>query len=425
MKIISVLRKSYLENYSGFPKEIWILALITFINRTGTMVIPFLSKYMRENLHFEYNQIGWVMVCFGVGSFIGTWLSGVLSDKFGFYKVMIGSLFGSGIVFFMLQYTTSFEGFCVSILLLTTIADMFRPAMLVSLNTYTRKENKTRALALVRAATSLGFLFGPPLGGLIIILIGYKYLFYVDSATCILAVIVFVLLVKERKLPFKLKTSNFGVDKYAILKDRTFITHMFISLITGIMYFQVFTTLTLYHKEQFNLSEVNSGLLLSFSGILTLLFELPIVNYVEKNKMNKLNVIMLGLSFMVLSYILLLLNDKWYGILYLMMFFMTLGVMLTFPFANSFAMTRSHTKQEGRYMSVFTMSFSLAHVLSAKTGMEIVAYASYRADFIFMSLIGLLAISLCYWLVKIVEKEKIETKIKIVQSIFVDKSKKG
>jgi predicted MFS family arabinose efflux permease len=107
-----------------------------------------------------------------------------------------------------------------------------------------------------------------------------------------------------------------------------------------------------------------------------------------------------------------------------MMFFMTLGVMLTFPFSNSFAMTRSHNNQEGRYMSVFTMSFSLAHILSAKTGMEIVAYASYRADFIFMSLIGLLAISLCYWLVRMVEKETIETKIKIVQSIFVDKGKK-
>jgi hypothetical protein len=41
-----------------------------------------------------------------------------------------------------------------------------------------------------------------------------------------------------------------------------------------------------------------------------------------------------------------------------------------------------------------------------------------------MSLIGILAISLCYWLVKAVEKETIETKIKIVQSIFVDKNKK-
>jgi len=37
---------------------------------------------MKENLHFSYSQIGWVMVFFGIGSIVGTWLSGKLSDKY-------------------------------------------------------------------------------------------------------------------------------------------------------------------------------------------------------------------------------------------------------------------------------------------------------------------------------------------------------
>ena len=40
----------YLNNYKGFSKEIWILTLVTFINRAGTMVLPFLSKYLKEEL---------------------------------------------------------------------------------------------------------------------------------------------------------------------------------------------------------------------------------------------------------------------------------------------------------------------------------------------------------------------------------------
>ena len=44
--------KKYLDNFKDFPKEIWILALITFINRAGTMVVPFLSKYVKEDLDF-------------------------------------------------------------------------------------------------------------------------------------------------------------------------------------------------------------------------------------------------------------------------------------------------------------------------------------------------------------------------------------
>ena len=233
--------KKYLNNFKDFPKEIWILTLITFINRAGTMVVPFLSKYMKENLQFSYSQIGWVMVFFGVGSIIGTWLSGKLSDKIGFYKVMVFSLFASGIVFILLQYATTFEELCVGILVLTSIADMFRPAMLVCLKTYTKKENRARAFALTRAAVNLGFLFGPVLGGLIIMQMGYGYIFYVDGATCILAIIVFMLFVKEKALPVKLKSSNSTPKKVSIRRDHPFMLHLLICMITGVLFFQIFT----------------------------------------------------------------------------------------------------------------------------------------------------------------------------------------
>ena len=87
--------QKYINNFRGFSREIWILALITFINRAGTMVLPFLSKYLKEDLHFSYSQVGWIMVSFGLGSMLGSWLGGKLSDKIGFYKIMIFSLLTS------------------------------------------------------------------------------------------------------------------------------------------------------------------------------------------------------------------------------------------------------------------------------------------------------------------------------------------
>jgi hypothetical protein len=42
----------YINNYRGFTREIWILTLI--INRAGTMVLPFLSKYLKEDLNLSY-----------------------------------------------------------------------------------------------------------------------------------------------------------------------------------------------------------------------------------------------------------------------------------------------------------------------------------------------------------------------------------
>ncbi|OOG74536.1 MFS transporter [Flavobacterium sp. A45] len=407
--------KKYFDNFKDFPKEIWILTLITFINRAGTMVIPFLSKYMKENLEFSYSQIGWVMVFFGAGSIIGTWLSGKLSDKIGFYKVMVFSLFASGIVFILLHYATTFEELCVGILVLTTIADMFRPAMLVCLKTFTTKENRARAYSLTRAAINLGFLFGPVLGGLIIMQLGYEYIFYVDGATCILAIIVFMFFVKEKKLPVKLnKHHEKAFSKVSVMKDKPFMLHLVICLITGILFFQIFTTLPLYHKERFNMSEFDSGLLLSLNGLLILLFELPIVNYVTKNKINNHKVISLGLLLMATSFLLLLF--PWEAILIPMMLFMTCGVMLTFPFANSFAMERSYELQEGKYMAAFTMSYSFAHILSAKTGMEIIQNSGYESNWLFMTALGVMGTLLVFKLSKMVDKEELKDRMIPVES---------
>lgn len=145
----------YINNFRGFRREVWILAIMTFINRAGTMVIPFLSKYLREDLGFSYGQISWVMVCFGCGSMLGSWVGGKLADSIGFYKVMIFSLFSTGLLFISVQFVTSFYGLCLAFFGIMTVADMFRPAMFVSLSTYAKPENRTRALTLVRLAVNL------------------------------------------------------------------------------------------------------------------------------------------------------------------------------------------------------------------------------------------------------------------------------
>ncbi|AOW10323.1 MFS transporter [Flavobacterium gilvum] len=410
--------KNYSDNFKGFSKEIWIITFITFLNRAGTMVIPFLSKYMKENLSFSYNQIGWIMFFFGVGSIIGSWLSGKLSDKIGFYKVMVFSLFTSGVIFIILQYLTSFESLCVGILILTSVADMYRPAMLLALDTYGNKETRTRALTLTRMAINMGFLIGPVLGGLIIMNIGYNGLFWIDGSTCILAILIFILLIKEKKLPFKVKKvkSETKANK-VIFGDRPFILHLIITMITGILFFQMFTTLPLYYKQQFNFTEFETGLILSFSGLITILFELPIVRFVEERNIDRIKVISLGILSMSIS-LLLLLIDNWSGVIILMICFMSIGIMLTLPFANSFAMSRVHMNLKGRYIAIFTMSYSFAHILSAKTSMAIIETFSYRANWLFMGTLGTIALILCYCLSIILKKERQNIELKIKESLF-------
>ena len=395
----------YIDNFRGFSREIWILTVITFINRAGTMVLPFLSKYLKEDLHFSYSQVGWIMVSFGCGSILGSWLGGKLSDKIGFYKIMIFSLLTSGFAFFGLQFVKSFEGLIIAMFLIMTVADMFRPAMFVSLGAYAKPENRTRALTLVRLAINLGFAAGPALGGLLIMSVGYKGLFWVDGASCILAILIFWIKVKEKKKSkFTDKEHPGEILTHSVFKDTPFWIFLTGTLITGILFFQLFTTIPLYHKEQFNLSEFQTGLLLTLNGILVFFLEMPIVSYIEKHKINKLKVITYGCLAMAISIYLLLVNN-WAGILIIMMIFMTFAEMFAFPFSNSFAMSRAPKGHEGRYMAIFTMSYSLAHILSAKTGMEIIDRFSYQNNWFFMGTLGVMGVLLFIWTKKLVAKE--------------------
>jgi len=125
------LFSNYLNSFKGLSKEIWLLALITFINRAGTMVIPFLSIYLKDDLGFSFKDIGWIMMCFGIGSLLGSYLGGRFSDRIGFYPIMFWSLFSSGFIFIALQYLHTFWFLCAGVFVLTLIADMFRPAIFV------------------------------------------------------------------------------------------------------------------------------------------------------------------------------------------------------------------------------------------------------------------------------------------------------
>jgi predicted MFS family arabinose efflux permease len=401
--------RNYINNFKGFSREVWILALITFINRAGTMVIPFLSKYLKEDLDFTYNQVGWIMVCFGLGSMLGSWLGGKLSDRIGFYKIMIFSMFTSGLLFFGLQYITDFYALCFAIFSIMAVADMFRPAMFVSLGTYAKPENRTRAFTLVRLAINLGLAAGPALGGLIIMGIGYNGLFWVDGFSCIIAIAVFAVLVKEKKSKLNSKDLAGDLVVQSVFKDRIFWVFLFVCFATALLFFQIFTTLPIYHSEKYGLTEFQTGLLLTMNGLLIFFFEMPIVSSFEGKKTPKIKLILAGCLMMTFSFYVLL-WDTFAGILIFSMILMTFGEIFIFPFSNSFALSRAPKGHEGRYMALFTMSFSLAHIGSSKTGMDIIAHFGYQTNWIVMGTFGLVSTLACIYLLQLLHKEKLKLK---------------
>ena len=396
----------YINNFRGFTREVWILAIITFINRAGTMVLPFLSKYLKEDLGYSYSQVGWIMVCFGLGSMLGSFLGGKLSDKIGFYKVMVFSLFTSGLLFFVIQFVTSFWGLCLSMFLIMSVADMFRPAMFVSIGSYAKPENRARAFTLVRLAVNLGFAAGPALGGLIIMNMGYHGLFWADGITCIIAITIFAILVKEKKAVIEEKINEMETKPKSVFDDKIFWIFLFVCFATAMIFFQIFSTLPLYHHEKYGLTEFQTGLLMTLNGLLIFILEMPIVSYFERKKTSKIKLILYGSLMMAMSFYVLLMAN-WAGILVISILFITFGEMFIFPFSNSFALSRAPKGQEGKYMALFTMSFSLAHIGNSKIGMELISRFGYNFNWIFMGSVGMIAVLGCLYLLKLLAIKKV------------------
>lgn len=397
------LYQNYTNTFKGLSEEVWWLALITLINRAGTMVIPFLSLYLIENLNFSIKNVGWIMTCFGLGSVIGSWLGGKLTDKIGFYKVMNTSLLLTGMLFIGLQFVHSILGFCIGIFLVMLVADTFRPAMFVALNAYSKPENKTRSVTLIRLAINLGFSAGPAIGGLIITGIGYHGLFWIDGVTCLLATLLLkkVLHPKKAKVLDEIATKN----PISIFSDKVFWIFFVGMFIFGFIFLQYFSTIPLYYKDICELSEFEIGLLMGMNGFLIFLLEMPLIKWLETTKISPVKLIFFGILLTGVSF--LILNSGGYiGILIVGMLLMTIGEMIAFPFSNAFVISRAKKGKQGEYMAYYSIAFSIAHIFGHNSGMQLINTYGYGITWNIMTLLAVVGMFVFLLLIIQLKTEK-------------------
>src|SRR5690606_29535293 len=129
---MKTLVKLYIDAYRGLSPAAWLLALVMLINRTGSMVLPFLGIYMSSELDFSKAQVCFFLGCFGLGYFCGSWLGGWFTDRFGSFNVYSINLILSVPLFLIITQIRTFEGLSIMIFLLAVNADTFRPADSVS-----------------------------------------------------------------------------------------------------------------------------------------------------------------------------------------------------------------------------------------------------------------------------------------------------
>lgn len=364
----------YKNAYSGLSKPMWWLALVIFINRSGTMVIPFLTVYLTHK-GYSLEQAGYAMAAFGSGAILGGYLGGRLTDKFGHLYVQVFSLLLNGILFIVLGRMQTLSQIIVCIFVLSSLGEAFRPANSAAIAAYSNENNRTRCYSLNRLAINLGWAIGPAIGG-ILASVSYALLFWVDGLTCILAsLLLYFVFSPSKTVRVEKQKPSQQVKENSAYRDTTFLMGMFYIFLVGLCFFQMFSILPVYYKEQLHLNEATIGWLLALNGFIIVVVEMVLV-YKLENRRNAViymtaGSLLIGLAFLVLNISSLL------HIALLSIMLITIGEMLLFPFMNNFWVNRSTEKNRGQYAALYTMCFSLAMVLAPTSASQLAARAGF------------------------------------------------
>lgn len=388
----------YINSYRGISRPAWMLSIVMLINRTGAMVIPFLGIYMTDSLNFSLKDTGTVLSCFGIGAVLGSGFGGWLTDRFGHFKVQVNSLLFSVPVFIILPQLKTPLSLAIGVLVLSFIADTFRPANSVSIVSYARPENITRAFSLNRMAINLGFSIGPALGGFLAA-ISYHLLFYGNGISAALAGIVFYFYFKRIK-PNKVAEPVKGRKRSgrSPWKDPVYIAFSLLCCLYSVCFFQLISTLPLFYREVHALSESSIGLILGFSGLVVFALEMIIVHLAER-MMNFMQAIIWGTLLCGLSFFLLVFEGGLI-ILYISMFVLCISEILAMPFMASVSVQRASVERQGAYMGMNSLAFSSAHILSPYFGTRIAAAFGFSTLWMGTAILTVVTALGFWWLMK-------------------------
>lgn len=378
--------KVYRDSFSGLNRDIWLITSVMFVNRLGTLILPFITLYTTQEIGWTKPQAGVAVACFGAGSLAGSYLGGWLTDKIGYYKVFLFSLIGGGLAYYVLQYFTSYLSLSIGLFFASTIADLLRPALYTGIRFFTDEKTQTRAVSLLRMAFNLGFVIGPAIGGVIIALTSYKWIFILDAFTCWGAAIMTYFWIKDYSSKQFQQEENLDISLEVKnpYKDKPYMLFLFYSLLMLIAFFQILFTVPLYLEEVAHYGTDAIGLFFGINGALVFILEMPLVQYVDKRNMI-MKAMIYGSVMIGVGFLALIAQSPMLLILGIFLVLTGVGEIINFPFISTTALKRATDHNSGKMMAMTSIMFSISLIIAPPLGTTILAHYGYTVLWITMS----------------------------------------
>jgi MFS family permease len=361
----------------GLPREIWILFAATLVNRCGTMVLPFLVLYLTRALAISVSHAALALTVYGIGALLTMPIAGRLTDRLGALFVMRCSLLLSGFVLFLFPLAHHFGGILATTFVFAILNESVRPPSLALVSDLVEPEQRKQAFALSRLAVNLGMSLGPAIGGILAVY-SFRFLFFADGATSILAGLVLIFAWPgtqrtkasepqwddpedlgreiEAEGPALLAAPHPAADLRAF-RNRRMLYFLAALIPTQLVFFQLTSTLPVFLVRYLKLPESFYGTVFTLNTLMIVTLEVPLNNATAHWSHRR--TLTLGALLYAIGFGSFALASGPAGV-FAAVAVWTFGEMILMPGSAAYAAEIAPAGRRGEYMGLYTMSFSFA-----------------------------------------------------------------
>jgi MFS family permease len=390
--------------YKDFPRKFWIVVGSRFIDGIGnTLLFPFFSLYITQKFNVGMTQAGIVLGTFSAFGLIGSMIGGALTDKFGRKSLIMFGLVFSAVSTLSLGLVNEYSvllPLAVFIGLLSNIAGPAHQAMVADL---LPEDKRQEGFGILRVVGNMAWIIGPTIGGFIADR-SYFALFVLDAImSCIVAVIVFINIPETKpetsQEPESMLRTFAGYGK--VLHDYTYMAFLVISMMMGIVYQQMYNTLSVYLRDNHGIEPRGYGFLLTTSAIIVILFQFTTTRVIKKYPafiMMAVGVFFYMIGFGMFGFV------TTYWLFAAAIIIITIGEMVIMPTASALATNFAPEDMRGRYMAIFGISWGLPATIGP--GLAGIILDNFNPDLLWYIGAGICAVSvlsfygLHFWLGK-------------------------
>ena len=375
---------------SGLPRALWILSAAGFVNRSGTMFLPFLILYLTKELGVSPSVAGGVFALFGFGALVAGPFVGRFADRFGPVRMMRLSLVLSGSLLLHDPLARTLPSIAVLTLLIAVANEAFRPASLSTISHLAAPEQRKAAFALNRLASNLGMSIGPALGGFLAA-VSWPSLFFVDGATSLLAAATLILFFPRDVTFPSAPHESPGPSRREGLHDPALVFFLVALVPVSIVFFQHAASLPVYLVRDLGFPVWSFGLFHTINTLLIVLLEVPLNLATSRwphRRTLALGSALVGAGFGALVF------ARSSPAVVLTIAVWTFGEMMLLPGMASWVADVAPPERRGAYMGLYGTAFNLAIVIGPPLGTYLLEHAGGSALWLTMFGLGLASAAL-------------------------------